>query len=442
MTLFAHRRRDFLGEEAPLATRMRPTTFKELKGQDHLVGPGQVLRRAIDADKLPSMILWGPPGTGKTTLAYIIASLTQAHFSPLSAVTAGVADLRRIIEEAEDRLGMHAQKTILFVDEIHRFNRAQQDAILPHIERGTVTFIGATTENPSFEVAPPLLSRARVYALKPLDKENMRSIIQRAAQRTERNSEQIAILLDDQGLDFLVTASGGDARVALNTLELASTTSEIGDDGKKHISLARIKEALGRRTTPYDKKGSFHYDTISAFIKSVRGSAPDAAIYWLARMVDAGEDPLFIARRLVILAAEDIGLADPQALSVAVACQQAVHFIGMPEGAIPLSECTIYLATAPKSNSAYAALQHALEDAQVSMGEPVPTHIRSTSAQSQEQLGYDKKYQSLDSSKGHLTRQDYLPVSLRNQRYYHPTDHGHEVVIGQRLEEWENERTQ
>jgi len=421
---------------------MRPRTFDELVGQEHLVGPGRALRKAIESDQLPSMVLWGPPGTGKTTLAYLIASVTKSHFDPISAVTAGVADLRRIIEEARSRLGMQGQRTVLFVDEIHRFSKAQQDVVLPHVEDGTVFFIGATTENPSFEVIAPLLSRCRVYTLNPLANDQIRAIILHAQQDLERGLGKLNVLLDNETLEMLVTAANGDARIALNALELAAATTDPDDQGRRVISLSTLEDVLQRRALLYDKKGDQHYDTISAFIKSVRGSDPDAAVYWLVRMVEAGEDPLFIVRRLVVLAAEDIGLADPQALSVAVACQQAVHFIGMPEGAIPLAECTVYLATAPKSNSANAALIAAREDARKTRNDPVPFHIRNAPTPLMKELGYGKDYRYAHSYEGHFVEQDYLPDSLKGRRYYQPTEQGYEAAIAQRMRQWWKERTQ
>ena len=442
VTLFEHQAQQNLRSQAPLAARLRPRTFDELVGQEHLVGPGRVLRKAIESDQLPSMVLWGPPGTGKTTLAYLIASLTSSHFDPISAVTAGVADLRRIVEEARQRLGMHGQHTILFVDEIHRFSKAQQDVILPHVEDGTVVFIGATTENPSFEVIAPLLSRCRVYTLSPLTNDHLRAIVRRAQEDAERGLGKSNVHLDDEALEYLVVAADGDARVALNALELATSATDTDAQGRRTIALATLEDAMQKRALLYDKKGDQHYDIISAFIKSVRGSDPDAAIYWLVRMVEAGEDPLFIVRRLVILAAEDIGLADPQALSVAVACQQAVHFIGMPEGAIPLAECTVFLATAPKSNSAYAALSAARDDARRTRNDPVPLHIRNAPTRLMKEMGYGKGYKYGHAYEGHFVEQDYLPDSLKGRRYYQPSEQGYEASIAERLRQWWKERNQ
>ena len=361
-SMFDRQRRLDAERSAPLADRMRPRTFEEYVGQEQVVGRDRVLFRAIAAGRLPSFILWGPPGTGKTTLARLVASATQAAFDPVSAVTSGVADLRKIVAGARERRGMHGQSTILFVDEIHRFNKAQQDVILPHVEDGTVTLIGATTENPSFEVIAPLLSRSRVFALQSLGPEEVEAIVNRAAQDEERGLGQMGVAVTEDAMAHLVNIANGDARIALNALETAAFATSPGKDDTRLIDLETIADALQQRSPVYDKAGDNHYDTISAFIKSVRGSSPDGALYWLARMIESGEDPLFIARRLVILAAEDIGLADPQALPVAVAAQQAVHFIGMPEGRIPLAEATVYLATAPKSNTAYAALNEAMAD--------------------------------------------------------------------------------
>ncbi|MEC8910002.1 MAG: replication-associated recombination protein A, partial [Chloroflexota bacterium] len=391
-SLFEHGRKTQAERDAPLAERMRPGTFEEFVGQDQIVDPDRVLLKSISAGHLPSFILWGPPGTGKTTLARLVATSTQSDFRPVSAVTSGVADLRRIVGDARDRKGMYQQSTILFVDEIHRFNKAQQDVILPHVEDGTITFIGATTENPSFEVIAPLLSRCRVFTLQSLTAEHMEAIVNRALADSERGLGSLKSVLADDALAHLINIANGDARVALNALETAAYAFTPDVDGKRLIDLETISDALQRRSPMYDKAGEGHYDTISAFIKSVRGSSPDGALYWLARMIDSGEDPLFIARRLVILAAEDIGLADPQALLVAVAAQQSVHFLGMPEGRIPLAEVTVYLASAPKSNSAYAALNQAMRDVREQANEPVPLHLRNAVTGMMKDIGYGKGY--------------------------------------------------
>ena len=434
-SLFEHQRQQQMAKNAPLADRMRPRTFDEFVGQEHVVGIDRVLRRAIQADRLPSFILWGPPGSGKTTLARLIAGVTQASFQSVSAVTSGVADLRRIVSEARDRSGMHQEKTILFVDEIHRFNKSQQDVILPHVEDGTVTFIGATTENPSFEVNAPLLSRCRVFALQNLTPEEAEKIIRSALDDDQRGLGELGLELEQPALEHLIDIANGDARVALNALETAAFATGVVE-GATTIDLATISDALQRRSPLYDKAGEGHYDTISAFIKSVRGSSPDGALYWLARMIESGEDPLFIARRLVILAAEDIGLAQPEALAIAVAAQQAVHFLGMPEARIPLAEATVYLATAPKSNSAYMALEQALADVRQRAGEPVPLHLRNAVTGLMRNMGYGKDYQYAHDHPGHFVEQDFLPPSLKDRRYYQPTEEGSEKEIVERLKEW------
>ena len=435
-SLFEHNRRRRAAEDAPLADRMRPASFDDFVGQEHVTGADRVLRRALAAERLPSFILWGPPGSGKTTLARLVAGATKARFQPVSAVTSGVADLRRIVAEARENQAMYQEKTILFVDEIHRFNKAQQDVILPHVEDGTVTFIGATTENPSFEVIAPLLSRCRVFTLQPLSAEQVEEIVGRALSNVETGLGKLAASLDQDALAQLVSVANGDARVALNALETAVFATEPDSQGSRTIDLETVSDALQRRSPMYDKAGEGHYDTISAFIKSVRGSSPDGALYWLARMIEAGEDPLFIARRLVILAAEDIGLAQPEALQVAVAAQQAAHFLGMPEGRIPLAEATVYLATAPKSNSAYMALEMALDDVRKRENEPVPLHLRNAVTGLMRESGYGKDYRYAHDYPEHFVEQEFLPASLKDARYYKPTQEGSEKEIGERLKKW------
>jgi putative ATPase len=420
----------------PLAARMRPRTFAEFVGQEHLVAEGRVLRKCIEADQLPSMVFWGPPGSGKTTLAYVIANVTRAHFSSLSAVSAGVADLRRVIGEAKKRLKSSGQRTILFVDEIHRFNKAQQDAVLPFVENGTVTFIGATTENPSFEVISPLLSRCRVFRLDLLSDDEVKLIIERAIQDKERGLGKFGVSVSEEALRHLVTVSNGDARVALNALEMATFATLPDSDGLRSVDLSAIEEALQHRALLYDKSGDQHYDLISALHKSLRGSDPDAALYWLGRMLEAGEDPLYIARRLMRFASEDVGVADPQALVIAVAAQQAVHFVGLPEGNLALAEAVVYLATAPKSNSLYQAYSRVQKDIQQGRNEPVPLHLRNPVTGLMRQTGYGRGYKYAHDYPDHFVKQQNLPPSLQEKRYYVPTDQGYEKEIADRLKKW------
>ena len=434
--LFQHAGEGQLEREAPLAARMRPRSFAEFVGQEHIMGESHVLRKSIEADQLPSIIFWGPPGSGKTTLAYIIASVTKSHFSPISAVASGVADLRRIVEEAKERRGLYQQRTILFIDEIHRFNKAQQDAILPYVENGTVTLIGATTENPSFEVISPLLSRCRVFTLNALIEEQVRLIVQQALEDKERGLGNMKVELDDDALDLLLVMSNGDARVALNALELAATTTPPSDDGKRHVKLGDIEDALQHRALLYDKSGEEHYNIISALHKSLRDSDPDAALYWMGRMLEAGEDPLYIVRRLVRFASEDVGMADPQALVVAISAQQAVHFIGMPEGNLALAQAVVYLATAPKSNALDKAYGKVRQDVERTRTEPVPLHLRNPVTGLMRQVGYGKGYKYAHDFPGHFVEQQHLPDSLKGKKYYEPSDQGFEKEIKGRLKRW------
>jgi len=415
---------------------MRPATFHDFIGQKHLIGEGRVLRKAVEAGKLPSIVLWGPPGSGKTTLAYVIANTIGSYFSPVSAVSAGVSDLRRIIEEAKERRKLYQQKTILFIDEIHRFNKSQQDAILPFVEDGTVTLIGATTENPSFEVTYPLLSRCQVLTLNSLTEDEVRVIIMRALRDRLNGLGSLNVELSGDALNHLIMVSKGDARVALNGLEMAALTTPPDDRGKRHLPLATIEDAVQHSALRYDKAGDQHYDLISALHKSMRGSDPDASLYWLARMLEAGEDPLYIARRLVRFASEDVGMADPQALVIAMAAQQAVHFIGMPEGNLALAEAAVYLATAPKSNSLYEAYSRIQKEIKEGYGESVPLHLRNPVTPLMKELDYGKEYKYAHDYPGHFVEQQNLPDSLQGKQFYSPSDQGYEKQIVARLKKW------
>ena len=425
----------------PLAARMRPQTLDEILGQHHLLDEGRALRRSIERDQPPSMIFWGPPGSGKTTLASVIARTTQARFVALSAVTAGVADLRRVVDDAAKLLRATGRRTILFIDEIHRFSKSQQDAILPHVERGTVTLIGATTENPSFEVNAALLSRSRVFTLHALGDDDIRILLDRALHDPERGLGAQSLTIDDDALTALATYANGDARTALNALELAASVAPESDGGARHIALATIEDALQHRALLYDKAGEEHYNLISALHKSLRGSDPDAALYWLGRMLEAGEDPLYVVRRLIRFASEDVGMADPQAFVVCVAAQQAVHFIGMPEGGLALAQAVVHLATAPKSNALYTAYGAVQEDVRATRNDPVPLHLRNAPTTLMKQLDYGKGYAyAHDTYAGQPDPEDpmrppperpqeYLPEQMRDREYYHPTAQGGEASI-------------
>jgi putative ATPase len=412
---------------APLAARMRPRTLDEFAGQQSAVGPGSLLRRAVESGRIPSLILWGPPGCGKTTLARLLANHTEAHFVSLSAVTSGVADLRKVIADARARRAA-GRRTVVFIDEIHRFNKAQQDVVLPHVEDGAITLIGATTENPSFEVNAPLLSRVRVIRLTQLGDDSIRELIHRALRDEERGLGSMHLDPAAEAEASIMEIGGGDARACLTLLELAAGLAAA--DGKPVIEPGHVAEAAQDRRPYYDRAGDAHYDTISAFIKSLKGSDPDGALYWMARMLHAGEDPLFIVRRMVVLAAEDVGLADPEALRLAVACQQAVSFIGLPEGAIPMAECAVYLALAPKSNSAYLALHAAQEAAESSGHMPVPMHLRNAPTRLMRNFGYGAGYRYPHDEAGHVARGvRYLPDGLPDATLYEPGDLGHEASL-------------
>jgi putative ATPase len=416
---------------APLAERMRPRTLEEFVGQQHLLGPGRVLRDMLESGQVESLILWGPPGTGKTTLAHLLAHASGARAVAFSAVLQGVKDLRQIVDEAAHDLETTGTRTVLFVDEIHRFNKAQQDAFLPHVEAGTVTLIGATTENPSFEVIPPLLSRTRVLVLEPLGPDEVGAVVDRALADAERGLGKDRLELAPDGRAFLVEHAQGDARVALGALELGARLARTRKT--RTVDLALIEEAAQQRALRYDKAGEEHYNVISAFIKSMRGGDPDAAVYWMMRMLEAGEDPLFVARRMVIFAAEDVGNAEPQALQVAVAAKDAVHFVGLPEGRIPLAQAATFLATCPKSNASYRAMLAASEDVQQHGALPVPLHIRNAPTPLMKGLGYGAGYRYPHDYEGAVVEQQYLPDQLADRRYYEPTDRGREREIGERL---------
>jgi putative ATPase len=418
---------------APLAERMRPRTLEEFVGQTHLVGPGRLVRDMVDGQRLHSLLLWGPPGSGKTTLALLIATSTQAHFVHFSAVLSGVRELRELIAEAQEQLQQHGRRTILFVDEIHRFNKAQQDAFLPYVEDGTVTLIGATTENPSFEVIAPLLSRTSVLVLEPLPVTAVRELLERALADDERGLGTRKLQIEPVALDFLADYARGDARLGLNALEAAADLATTKQ--RQTIDLQLAEEAAQHRALLYDKAGEEHYNIISAFIKSMRDSDPDAAVYWMMRMIEAGEDPLFIARRMVVFAAEDVGNADPRALQVAVAAKDAFHFIGLPEGRIPLSQAATYLASAPKSNASYKAMLAAAEDVKQYGPLPVPLHLRNAPTPLMKHLGYGRGYKYAHDYEGHVVAQQHLPDTLKDRRYYEPTEIGDERAIKLRLEE-------
>ena len=431
LDLFAASREAHKERMAPLAARMRPRTLDDVVGHEAVVGPGTLLRRAIERDQLSSIILWGPPGSGKTTIARLVAGSTKAHFAALSAVSAGVADIRAAIREADDRLGHHGQRTVLFIDEIHRFNKGQQDAILPHVEDGTVILIGATTENPSFEVNSPLLSRSRVIILHALTDADVRRLVLRALHDRERGLGALGATIDDEALAMLVDLANGDARFALNTLEYASAGVGYGEQPRMTVPI--VEEAAQRRAATYDKSGDDHFDAISALHKTMRGSDPDAALYWLARMLERGDDPLYVARRLVRFASEDVGLADPQALPLALAGQQAVHFIGLPEGALALAEVVVYLALAPKSNALYRAYGAARQDVEQTRNDPVPLHLRNGPTNLMQQAGFSKGYKYAHDFTEGIVAQQNLPANLAGRRYYDPTDRGHEADLGRRL---------
>ena len=435
MDLFTLSMEEKLKKNAPLADRMRPVSLKDFVGQNHITGEGKFLNRAIKADRINSMIFYGPPGTGKTTLAMIIANTTNMRFEKLSAVTSGVKDIRRVIGEAEENLKLYNKRSILFVDEIHRFNKSQQDALLPFVERGIIILIGATTENPYFEVNKALLSRAMVIELKPLERKDLEKLIFKALEDTERGLGRFNVNIDNEAIDYLITVAEGDGRAILNSLEIGVLSTIKGEAGLINIDLDSIKESIMIKTAKYDKGGDEHFDTISAFIKSMRGTDPNATLYWLAKMINAGEDPKFIARRIIISASEDVGNADPQALVIANAAFNAVNNIGMPEGRIILSQAALYVATAPKSNASYIGIDKALEDIRNESIGQVPNHLRDSHYSGANILGRGKEYKYPHDFENNYTPQDYLPDEIKDKVYYKPTNNGYEEIISKRIKD-------
>ena len=439
MDLFDYMREQKMEGESPLASRLRPTVLEEVVGQKHIIGEDKLLYRAIKADKLGSLIFYGPPGTGKTTLAKVIAGTTSAEFTQLNATVAGKKDMEEIVRQAKDRMGMYGKKTILFVDEIHRFNKGQQDYLLPFVEDGTLILIGATTENPYFEVNSALISRSMIFELKPLDKEDIKTLLKRAVYDKTKGMGSFNAEIDEEALEFLADISGGDARNALNAIELGILTTKRGEDGKIHITLEVASECIQKRVVRYDKAGDNHYDTISAFIKSMRGSDPDAAVYYLAKMLYAGEDVKFIARRIMICASEDVGNADPMALTVAVSAAQAVERIGMPEAQIILSQAVSYVACAPKSNSATNAIFAALASVK-STKTTVPVHLQDAHYRGHESLGHGIGYKYAHDYPNHYVEQQYLPDEIKNERFYIPSENGYEKNIREHFKKIKGEK--
>ena len=436
MDLFDQRETKSGDDPRPLADRMRPRTLAEYVGQPHLLGEGGLLRRAIEDDRLFSMIFWGPPGSGKTTLARVIAQETHSHFTSFSAVLSGVKEIRSVVDEARTQWRDHRVKTLLFVDEIHRFNKAQQDAFLPHVESGLITLIGATTENPSFEIIAPLLSRSRVMLLKPFSDDDLSLILKRAVADDERGLGALRLDVEQEALSAVVWSADGDARTALNTMEAVASLVDTGHDGERKITRSVVEEAFQKKFLLYDKGGEEHYNLISAFHKSLRGSDPDAALYWLGRMLAAGEDPLFIARRMVRFASEDVGNADPRALTLCVSAMQAFQFIGLPEGELALAQAAVYLATASKSNALYSGYGRVKETIGRTGTLPVPLHIRNAPTGLMKDLGYGKGYLYAHDFEDAYVPQDYLPESLKGQSFYSPTERGYEKIIRERMDQW------
>ena len=434
MDLFEYAKSKTLDQESPLASRLRPRTLDEVVGQQHIVGKDKLLYRAIKADKLTSVIFYGPPGTGKTTLAKVIANTTSASFTQINATVAGKKDMEAVVKQAQDDLGMYGKKTILFIDEIHRFNKGQQDYLLPFVEDGTIILIGATTENPYFEVNGALISRSSIFELRPLEKTDIKELLLRAVNDTEKGLGSFHAVIEDDALEFLADVSGGDARNALNAIELGVLTTDRSEDGQIHITLDVASECIQKRVVNYDKKGDNHYDIISAFIKSMRGSDPDAAVFYLAKMLYAGEDVKFIARRIMICASEDVGNADPMALNVAVSAAQAVERIGMPESQIILSQAAAYVATAPKSNAAYMGIAKAMKTVADTRTMPVPAHLQDRHYKGAEKLGHGLGYKYAHDYPNHYVTQQYLPDGMEGMRFYEPSENGYEKKIREHME--------
>lgn len=433
MDLFAYMRSANLEKDSPLAARLRPTTLEEVVGQQHIIGKDKLLYRAIKADKISSIIFYGPPGTGKTTLAKVIANTTSAEFTQINATVAGKKDMEEVVKAAKDTLGMYGKKTILFIDEIHRFNKSQQDYLLPFVEDGTLILIGATTENPYFEVNSALISRSIIFELKPLGKADVKELLLRAVYDEEKGMGSYDAVIDEDAMEFLADIAGGDARHALNAIELGIMTTNRGEDGKIHITLEVAQECIQKRAVRYDKTGDNHYDTISAFIKSMRGSDPDATVYYLARMLYAGESVTFIARRIMICAAEDVGIADPQALLVAVNCSLAVERVGMPEAQIILSEAAMYVACAPKSNACIKAIDEAMKTVEETGNLPIPTHLQDAHYKGAAKLGHGTGYLYAHDYPNNYVNQQYLPYELNGKEFYHPSGNGYEIKVKEHM---------
>ena len=440
MDLFTYMRSANMEKESPLAARIRPTTLEEVVGQQHIIGKDKLLYRAIKADKISSIIFYGPPGTGKTTLAKVIANTTSAEFTQINATVAGKKDMEEVVKAAKDTLGMYGKRTILFIDEIHRFNKGQQDYLLPFVEDGTIILIGATTENPYFEVNSALISRSVIFELKPLSREDIKELLRRAVYDTEKGMGAYDAVIEEDAMEFLADLSGGDARHALNAVELGIMTTDRLEDGKIHITLEVAQECIQKRALRYDKSGDNHYDTVSAFIKSMRGSDPDAAVYYLARMLYAGESVTFIARRIMICAAEDVGIADPQALSVAVNASLAVERIGMPEAQIILSEAAIYVACAPKSNACVRAIGEADQSVREQGNLPIPVHLQDAHYKGAARLGHGQGYLYAHDYPGHYVKQQYLPYELNGKEFYHPSGNGYEIKVKEHMKRIKNQK--